>query len=131
MEWVHEFKYLGSVMCKHESMEGETRERAVQGMKVVGSLGYMMKGRTVSMEAKKRLCDGISVPTITYASEAWVWNERQRSRIQAVEMSYLRSAYGIRRMDGESNESVYNRFGTSSKSEGMKCGVVRGSSATP
>ncbi len=61
---------------------------------------------------------------ITYASKTWVWNERQRSRIQAVEMGYLRRACGVWRMDGESNESVYNRFGMSSKGEGMKCGVV-------
>ncbi len=124
MEEVHEFKYLGSIMCKHESMEGETREGAVQGRKVVGSLGRMMKGRIVSMEVKKGLHDGIIVLTITYASETWVWNER--SRIQAVEMSYLRSACGIRKMDGESNESVYGRFGMSSKGEGMKWGVVEG-----
>ncbi len=41
-------------------------------------------------------------------------------------MSYLRSACGVWRMDGESNESVYNRFGMSSEDEGMKCGVVEG-----
>ncbi len=41
-------------------------------------------------------------------------------------MSYLRSACGVQRMDGESNESVYNRFGMSSKGEGMKRGVVEG-----
>ncbi len=29
-------------------------------------------------------------------------------------------------MDGESNENVYNRFGMSSKGEGMKRGVVEG-----
>ncbi len=49
MEEIHEFKYLGSIMCKHGNMEGETRERDVQGRKVVGSLGHMIKGRTVSM----------------------------------------------------------------------------------
>ncbi len=46
MEEVHEFKYLGSIMWK-------TRERAVIERKVVGSLGHMMKGRTVSMEVKR------------------------------------------------------------------------------
>ena len=126
MEEVDEFKYLGSILCKYGSMEGETRERAVQGRKVVGSLGRMMKERTVSMEVKKGLRDGIIVPTLTYASETWAWNERQRSRIQAVEMSYLRNACGVRRMDGESNESVYERFGMSSRGEGVKCGVVEG-----
>ncbi len=80
MEEVHEFKYPGSIMCKDGSMEGETRERAVQGRKVVGSLGCMMKGRTVSMDVKKGLCDGIIVPRITYENETWVWNERQKGQ---------------------------------------------------
>ena len=49
--------------------------------------------------------------TLTYASETWAWNEGQRSRIQAVEMNYLRGAYSLSRMDGESNEIVYGRSG--------------------
>ncbi len=52
MEEVHEFKYLGSVMCKHDGTEGETRERALQGRKVVGSLRHIMNGRSVSMEVE-------------------------------------------------------------------------------
>ncbi len=66
----------------------------------------------------------IIVPTLTYASETWAWNESQRSRMQAVEMSYLRSACGVSRMDGMSNESVYKRFGMCHVGEGKKCGVV-------
>ncbi len=109
MEEVHEFKCTLVELCG--CMEGEARERAVQEMKVVGSLGCMMKERTVNMEIKKGLHDRIIVPAITYASETWVSNERQRSRIQADEMSYLISACRVRRMDGESKESLYNRFG--------------------
>ncbi len=40
---VNEFKYLGSVMCKRGGTAGETRERALQGRKVVGSLGRIKK----------------------------------------------------------------------------------------
>ncbi len=46
------------------------------------------------------------------------------SRVQAVEMSYLRSACGVSRMDGMSNESVYKYFGMCHVGEGKKCGVV-------
>ncbi len=46
MEEVNEFKYLGSFMCKHGGTEGETREGALQGRKVVGSFGRIMKGRS-------------------------------------------------------------------------------------
>ncbi len=56
-------------------MEGETREGAFQGKKVVGSVGRMMKERTVNMQIKKGLHDRIIVPTITYT---WVWNERPK-----------------------------------------------------
>ncbi len=38
MEEVNEFKYPGSVVCKHDGTEGETRERALQGSKVVGKM---------------------------------------------------------------------------------------------
>ncbi len=55
MEEFNEFKYLGSVMCKHGGTEGEARERALHGRKVVGSLGRIMKGRSVSMKVKRDL----------------------------------------------------------------------------
>ncbi len=125
MEEVNEFKYLGSVMCKHGGTEREeTRERALQGRKVVGSLGQIMNGRSVSMEVKRDLRNTIIVPTLTYVSETWAWNESQSSRVQAMEMSYLRSACDVSRMYGMSNESVYERFGMCRVGEGKKCGVV-------
>ncbi len=74
-------------MCKHGGTEGETRERALQGRKVVGSLGRIMNGRSVSMEVNRDLRNTVIVPTLTYASKTWAWNECQRSRVQAVEMS--------------------------------------------
>ncbi len=100
MEEVNDFKYLGSVMCKHGGTEGETRERALQGRKVVGSQGHIINGRSVSLEVKRDLRNTVIVPTLTYASKTWVWNESQRSRVQTVEMSYLRSACGVSRMGG-------------------------------
>ncbi len=106
MEEVHEFKCLGSVMCKHGGTEGETRERALQGRKVVGSLRRIIIGRGVSMKVKRDLRNTVMVPTLTYASETWAWNESQRSRVQAVEMSYLRSTCGVNRIDGMSNECL-------------------------
>ncbi len=57
------------------------QEKALQGRKVVGSLGCMMKGRTVNMEIKKALCDSITVPTLMYASETRTWNEGQRDEL--------------------------------------------------
>ncbi len=39
-------------------------------------------------------------------------------------MSYLRGACGVSRMDGMSNESVYEHFGMCHVGEGKECGVL-------
>ncbi len=78
------YKYLGSILCKY-GMGGEIRERALQGRKVVGSLGHMTRERTVSKEVKKVLRDSIIILPVTCASVTWTWNKCQRSKIQAVE----------------------------------------------
>ncbi len=83
-------------------MEGEIRERAIQVIKVIGSLECVMRKRTVSREVKKALRDSIIVLTVPYASKTWVWNQSQRSKIQAAEISYMRGGCGVNRMDGES-----------------------------
>ncbi len=69
-------------------------------------MGCIVNGRNVSMEANRDLRNTIIVPSLTYASETWAWNESQRSRVQAVKMNYLRSACGVSRMDGMSHERV-------------------------
>ncbi len=65
-----------------------------------------MNGRSVSMEVKRNLRNTIIVPTLTYARETWASNESQRSKMQGVEMSYLRSACGVSKMDRMSDECV-------------------------
>ncbi len=92
-------------MCKHGGTEGETRERALQGRKVVGSLGRIKKGRSVSMKVKRDLRNSLIVPALTYASETWAWNESQRSRVQAVEISYLR---GVQEGGGSRVDKTFN-----------------------
>ncbi len=88
-------------------------------------MGHIMNGRSVSMEVKRDLRPTVIVSTLTYASETWAWNESQEFRVQAVEVNYyLRSAYGVSRMDGMSKESVYEHFGMCHVGEGKKYGVV-------
>ncbi len=126
MEEVNEFKYLGTVLCKHGGMEGEIREQVMKDRSIVGSLAGVMKGRTVSMEVKRGLRNSILLPTLTYGSENWTWNGAQHLRVYAVEMSYLRGACGVSRWDGLSNESVYERCGMRRRGSGVGCGVVNG-----
>ncbi len=124
MEEVKEFKYLGTILWKHGSMEGEIRERTVKGTQVMVALERVMKGRNVSMVVKRGIRNGAILLTLPYASETWTWNAAQQSRIRAVEMSYLWGAYGVPRLDRESNEEMYGRFGMNETTVGMDCGVA-------
>ncbi len=51
---MNEFKYLGIILCKHGSMEGEIRERTVKGRQVMGALERVTKGKNISMEKNKK-----------------------------------------------------------------------------
>ncbi len=124
IEEVSEFKYLGTVLCKHGGMEEAIRERVMKGRSVVGSLTGVMKGRNVSMDVKRGLRNSILLPILTYGSENWTWSRAQRSRVHAVEMSYLRGACGVNRWDGVNKESVCERCGTRGCGSGVGCGVV-------
>ncbi len=106
MEEVSEFKYLGTVLCKHRGMDGQMRERVMKGKSVVGLLAEVTKGRNVSMDVKRGLRNSILLLTLTYGSENWTWNGAQQSTKHVAEMSYLRGVCGMSRWDGLSNESV-------------------------
>ncbi len=54
----------------------------------------------------------------------WTWNRAQQSRVRAVEMSYLRGVCGVKRLDGESNESMYDRCSIGTHANGVNCGVM-------
>ena len=124
LEEVKEFKYLGSVLSKDGGMEGEIRERTLQGRRAIGELGTVVKGRSMSTEVKKNLRNSIVLPTLTYGSELWKWNAAEQAKIKAVEMQYLRGAMGRTRMDGVRNMEVYEYFGMNENAVGMDCGVV-------
>ena len=124
LEEVKEFKYLGSVISKDGTMDGEIKERTLQGRKAIGELGSVVRGRSMSMGVKRDLRNSIVLPTLTYGSELWKWNAAEQSKIRAVEMNYLRTAMGITRMDRVSNTEVYEHFGMTERAVGVNCGVV-------
>ncbi len=53
-----------------------------------------------------------------------MWNAAQQSRIRAVEMSYMRGACGVSRLDAVCNEDKFGRFGLSEAAVGVLRGAV-------
>lgn len=48
MEEVAELQYLGTVVCKHDSMEGEARGKTMRGRQERGALESYEKGEVLS-----------------------------------------------------------------------------------
>ena len=87
---VGEFKYLGVLFTSEGRIERETDRRIGAAAAVMRSLYQsVMVNRELRRKAKRLIYWSIYVYTLTYGHELWVVTERIRSRLQAVEMSFL------------------------------------------
>lgn len=72
MEEVTRLVNLEIVLCKHESVEEEIRERSVKSRQVIGAVERVMKGRGVRIEVKMGIRDSVILPIMQYPSETWL-----------------------------------------------------------
>lgn len=71
-----------------------------------------------------QLCNSVIRPAVSYAVGLWMWNAAQQSRIYAVETSCRRGTCCVSGWEGESNKSVYAKFGMGMTVKGEDCGVM-------
>ncbi|GBP30976.1 hypothetical protein EVAR_81874_1 [Eumeta japonica] len=81
------------------------------GNKMNGASFAIMISKSVSRQALLAVHNGILIPTIMYGSESWVWQKKNESRINAVEMRSLRYMYGMFLKDTCRNSDVRERCG--------------------
>ena len=87
---MEEFKYLGVLFTSEGRTEKEISRRIGAAGAVLQSLcRTVVTKQELSQKAKLSVYRAIFVPTLTYGHEVWVMTQRIRSRIQAVEMSFL------------------------------------------
>ncbi len=67
----------------------------------------MFECRSLGMSAKRRLYEGVVVPTALYGAETWNMGTVERKRLNVMEMRCLRNMYGVTRMDRVRNEKRY------------------------
>ncbi len=69
------------------------------------------KCKSLDMSARRRLYEGVVVPTVLYGAETWSMGAAERKRLNVMEMRCLRSMCGVTRMDWVRNEEVQRRTG--------------------
>ena len=115
LEEVDSFKYLGSHVAKAGTVEEEVKYRVKEASKCMGGMKKVMSNRTLGMSAKRRLYEGVVVPTALYGAEAWNMKEADRRRLDVFEMRCLRSMVGVSRLDRLRNEEVRRQAGVKRK----------------
>ena len=115
LEEVESFKYLGSHIARDGTIAEEVKYRVKEASKCMGGLKSVMSNRTLGMAAKRRLYEGVVVPTAVYGAETWNMKEPDRKRLDVFEMRCLRSMAGVTRLDRLRNEEVRRRTGVERK----------------
>ena len=118
LEEVDCFKYLGSSIAANGRVESEVKARVNEVGKVLGGLKQMFGCRSLRMNVKKRLYEGIAVPTALYGAETWNMGMADKKRLDVVEMRCLRSMCGVTRRDRVRNEEVRRRTGVTRELSG-------------
>ena len=111
VENVKEAVYLGMKLSEDVRMEGELERRIGIAMSTVGAMNAKVFGnRGLSWKAKMQVYNGMVVPMMTYGYESWVLREKEKSRLQAAEMSVLRKVAGVIRLEHIRNEEFRQRL---------------------
>ncbi|GBP79061.1 hypothetical protein EVAR_58729_1 [Eumeta japonica] len=98
-EQVKKFVYLGSPFINDDKHDRDIGRRMNAINKVNGALLAIMNSKSVSRQVSPAIHNGVLIPTLMYGSESWVWQKKNKSRINAVEMRSLRSTCGVFRKD--------------------------------
>uniref|UniRef100_A0A1Y1M3Z3 Reverse transcriptase domain-containing protein n=1 Tax=Photinus pyralis TaxID=7054 RepID=A0A1Y1M3Z3_PHOPY len=107
IEQVDTFKYLGVKIQKNGKIDAELSDRLTAATNLYYSLNRsFIRNKLISRKTKIRVYKTIFKPTIVYGCESWVVTNQASSKIQAIEMKYLRGVMGITRLDRCKNDIV-------------------------
>lgn len=118
LEQVDSFKYLGVIIDREGNMEEEIQERIQNATKLYHSLNKaFINKKEISSKTKLTVHKTIFRPILTYGSESWITSKSSSSRIQAIDMKFLRRIKGVTRLDRIPNTSIREELGVEGTDE--------------
>lgn len=107
IEQVQQFKYLGVVLDDKGKQDLDIKERIEKATKAYYSMcSTIIKKKEISKKTKMLVYKTIFQPILLFGSETWTMSNNMKSRVQAVEMKYLRAVKGVTRRDHIRNQEV-------------------------
>lgn len=100
IEQVTELQYLGTIIDETGTQEKEINKRIEKTIQLYHAMSKpFINKREISRETKMKVFRAIYRPVLTYGCESWVMTERQKSKLQAAEMKYIRRVRGVTKLD--------------------------------
>jgi hypothetical protein len=103
LEHMTHFKYLGCDVSYQYDNHVDVKLKKFQN--ICGTIRRSLRGKT-RKDTQLKFYKVMATPTLLYGSETWTLNARDKSRIQASEMKFLRSVKGCTREDKIRNEEI-------------------------
>ena len=120
------FKYLGCIFTgEGNSNKVEITERLTKYNRCAGALYPIMSDNYVPVKAKTAIFEELLTPIMTYGSESWTLTSRDKSRVQASEMTTLRTIARKTRRDKIRNTTIRNQLGVAPVMNKIEKGQLR------
>ncbi|XP_031341011.1 uncharacterized protein LOC116169125 [Photinus pyralis] len=112
IEQVDVYKYLGVLIHRDGSMDAEVQDRISSAARLYHALrNKFISKREVSDKTKMTVYKTIYRPILTFGSETWNITSAIKSKVQVMEMKFLRRIKGITRYDRIRNDTIREELG--------------------
>ncbi|XP_044744708.1 uncharacterized protein LOC123306668 [Coccinella septempunctata] len=109
IEACDEYSYLGVIFDTTGKEDKEIKKRITR--KTIGCLNGIFWSQQIGKQRKYNIYETIIKSGLLYGAETWRITERNRRKLEAVEMDVFRRSLGISRGDRVRNEEVKLRMG--------------------
>lgn len=107
LENTDHFKYLGSTITSHLSLDKEIDTRIAKAVAISSKLSMKVwDNNNISLNTKLRVYQACVLNTLLYSSETWTTYARQENRLESFHLRCLRRILGITWEDKITNTSV-------------------------
>ncbi|CAH1987605.1 unnamed protein product, partial [Acanthoscelides obtectus] len=107
IEQVESFKYLGVVVQGDGTTEEEINEILMNASRLYHTMNTsFLRKKMTSRKTKMTVYRTVFRPILIFGSESWVLTNRQKSKLQVIDMKYLRAVKGVTRKDKIRNEVI-------------------------
>jgi hypothetical protein len=107
-EQLNTFNYLGNLVTYEK--EKDTGNRVTKVLTITGIINNTFKPNNVQKGIRVELCNTTTILILLYDRENWTVKSKDKSRLKAAEMKFMRQTAKYTRRDHKTNERILNEL---------------------